>query len=158
MNQYPEAFIDLMECFKTLPGIGKKGAERLVYHVLNQDEQYAKKFAEAFNHLHQNIHYCKICGMITDDVECDLCHDPDRDHSMICVVEKPQDVFAMEKVKAYKGLYHVLNGAVSIMNGISIEDLNIQTLFDRINQDVKEIIIATNPTSCLLYTSPSPRD
>lgn len=143
---YPEAFNHLIECFKHLPGIGSKSAERLAYYVLNMDEVYVKDFADALCELHQKIHYCKHCGNICEGDECEICKDLSRDHSMICVVEKPQDVYAMEKVKEYHGLYHVLHGAVSIMDGVGIEDLNIESLFDRINEDVKEIIIATNPT------------
>ncbi len=144
--QYPEAFNHLIECFKHLPGIGSKSAERLAYYILNMDDVYVKEFADALSELHQKIHYCKTCGNICEGEECEICKDPTRDHSMICVVEKPQDVYAMEKVKEYHGLYHVLHGAVSIMDGVGIEDLNIESLFDRIDDKLKEIIIATNPT------------
>lgn len=143
---YPQAFQDLVDCFKRLPGIGGKSAERLVYHILSMDKKYVDEFAEALATIQDKIHYCKKCGHICENEYCDICLDPDRDQSTICIVEDPKDVFAMEKVKEYRGLYHVLHGSVSIMDGKTIEDLNIASLFDRLNDNVKEVIIATNPT------------
>ncbi len=143
---YPQAFQDLVDCFKRLPGIGGKSAERLVYHVLSMDKKYVDEFAEALATIQDKIHYCKKCGHICENEYCDICLDPDRDQSTICIVEDPKDVFAMEKVKEYRGLYHVLHGSVSIMEGKTIEDLNIASLFDRLDDNVKEVIIATNPT------------
>lgn len=143
---YPQAFQDLVDCFKRLPGIGGKSAERLVYHILSMDKKYVDEFAEALATIQDKIHYCKKCGHICENEYCDICLDPDRDQSTICIVEDPKDVFAMEKVKEYRGLYHVLHGSVSIMEGKTIEDLNIASLFDRLDDNVKEIIIATNPT------------
>ena len=143
---YPQAFQDLVDCFKRLPGIGGKSAERLVYHILSMDKKYVYEFAEALATIQDKIHYCKKCGHICENEYCDICLDPDRDQSTICIVEDPKDVFAMEKVKEYRGLYHVLHGSVSIMEGKTIEDLNIASLFDRLDDNVKEVIIATNPT------------
>lgn len=143
---YPQAFQDLVDCFKRLPGIGGKSAERLVYHILSMDKIYVDEFAEALATIQDKIHYCKKCGHICENEYCDICLDPDRDQSTICIVEDPKDVFAMEKVKEYRGLYHVLHGSVSIMEGKTIEDLNIASLFDRLDDNVKEVIIATNPT------------
>lgn len=143
---YPQAFQDLVDCFKRLPGIGGKSAERLVYHILSMDKKYVDEFAEALATIQNKIHYCKKCGHICENEYCDICLDPDRDQSTICIVEDPKDVFAMEKVKEYRGLYHVLHGSVSIMEGKTIEDLNIDSLFDRLDDNVKEVIIATNPT------------
>lgn len=144
---YPEAFLQLLECFKHLPGIGSKSAERLVYHVLNMKEEYVEEFADALVNLKANIHFCEKCGHLTDDKICEICEDEERDQTMIMVVEKPQDVYAMEKIKEYRGLYHVLHGVVSMMDGIGIEDLNIQPLLKRIEkQEIKEVIIATNLT------------
>lgn len=143
---YPQAFQDLVDCFKRLPGIGGKSAERLVYHILSMDKKYVDEFAEALVTIQDKIHYCKKCGHICENEYCDICLDPDRDQSTICIVEDPKDVFAMEKVKEYRGLYHVLHGSVSIMEGKTIEDLNIASLFDRLDDNVKEVIIATNPT------------
>ena len=143
---YPQAFQDLVDCFKRLPGIGGKSAERLVYHILSMDKKYVDEFAEALATIQDKIHYCKKCGHICENEYCDICLDPDRDQSTICIVEDPKDVFAMEKVKEYRGLYHLLHGSVSIMEGKTIEDLNIASLFDRLDDNVKEVIIATNPT------------
>ena len=143
---YPESFENLIEAFKRLPGIGTKSAERLVYHILAMDKEKVYEFSEALTSLIQNIHYCETCGNIAEDKQCEICKDPTRDSTVLCIVEHPKDVYAMEKIKEYKGNYHVLQGAVSIINGIGIEDLNIQSLFNRITPDLKEIIIATNPT------------
>ena len=144
---YPESFEELMTCFKMLPGIGQKGAERMTYRIMDMDEEQVQRFAEALIQLKKRIRYCKECGNICETEKCDICASTERDRSTICVVETPKDVFAMEKLKEYHGLYHVLGGTISIMNGITMDDLNIHSLFDRINDDVKEIIIATNPTS-----------
>lgn len=144
--EYPKSFEELVECFKLLPGIGGKGAERMTYHVLDMDEEQVQRFSQAIINFKKEIKYCKRCGHICEDELCDICQDSTRDHSTICVVESPKDVFAMEKLKEYKGLYHVLHGTMSIMDGKTIDDLNIQTLFDRLNEDIHEVIIATNPT------------
>lgn len=144
--EYPTSFEELVECFKLLPGIGGKGAERLVYHVLDMDEEQVQRFSKALLDLKHHIRYCKKCGHICEDDYCDICKDPSRDQSTICVVESPKDVFAMEKLKEYHGLYHVLHGTMSIMDGKTINDLNIQTLFERLDDRIQEVIIATNPT------------
>ena len=144
--EYPQSFEELVECFKMLPGIGVKGAERMAYHVLNMDIQQVQRFSQALVDFKKNIRYCKKCGHICEDDFCDICKDPTRDQTTICVVESPKDVFAMEKLKEYHGLYHVLHGTMSIMDGKTIDDLNIKTLFVRLNDDIKEVIIATNPT------------
>ena len=143
---YPDSFQELVECFKMLPGIGNKGAERMVYHILSMDNDQVSRFSRALVDFKNNIHYCKKCGHICEDDCCDICNDELRDHSTICIVESPKDVFAMEKLKEYKGLYHVLHGTISIMDGKTMDDLNIHPLFDRLTDEVKEIIIATNPT------------
>jgi len=144
--EYPQSFEELVECFKMLPGIGGKGAERMVYHVLEMDDKQVQRFSKAIVDFKENIKYCKKCGHICEDEYCDICKDKTRDQTTICVVESPKDVFAMEKLKEYHGLYHVLHGTMSIMDGKTIDELNIQTLFDRLNDDIKEVIIATNPT------------
>ena len=143
---YPKSFQELIDCFKLLPGIGTKGAERMTYHVLDMDEDQVKRFSDALMNFKKNIHHCKICGNICEGDTCDICNDASRDQSMICVVESPKDVFAMEKLKEYNGLYHVLGGTISIMDGKTPDDLNINSLFDRINDQTKEVIIATNAT------------
>ena len=108
-------------------------------------ENDTEHFAKALMAVKENIHYCKQCGNICEDDLCEICKDQTRDPSMICVVETPKDIYAMEKMKEYKGLYHVLHGVVSIMDGVMIEDLNIISLLNRL-EDVQEVIIATNPT------------
>ena len=144
--EYPKSFEELADCFKLLPGIGNKGAERNVYHILSMDTQLVERFAKALLEFKENIQYCKRCGHICEGDICDICKDDQRDQSTICVVESPKDVFAMEKLKEYKGLYHVLHGTMSIMDGKTIDDLNIASLFERIDENTKEVIIATNPT------------
>lgn len=143
---YPQSFEELVNCFKQLPGIGTKGAERFVYHILEMDQAQVQEFANTLLNFKNNIKYCKKCGHICEDNLCDICKDTTRDQSLLCIVESPKDVFAMEKLKEYKGLYHVLHGTISIMDGKTIDDLNIQTLFDRIDENIQEVIIATNPT------------
>lgn len=144
--EYPESFNELVECFKMLPGIGTKGAERLVYHVLQMDDENVERFSKALVGLKENIQYCKTCGHICEGEYCSICSDPTRNHNMICIVESPKDVFAMEKLKEYRGMYHVLHGTMSIMDGKTLEDLNIDSLFERLTPDLEEVIIATNPT------------
>ena len=144
--EYPQSFEELVECFKLLPGIGGKGAERMTYHILEMDSEQAQRFSQAILNIKKKIKYCKKCGHICENDLCDICQDSHRDHSTICVVENPKDVFAMEKLKEFQGVYHVLHGTMYIMDGKTIEDLNIQTLFDRLDDNIKEVIIATNPT------------
>ena len=143
---YPRSFQNLVDCFKRLPGIGGKSAERLAYYILSMDKEYVDDFSKTLASIHDNIHYCKKCGHICEGDICEICQDPTRDQTTICVVESPKDVFAMEKLKEYHGLYHVLHGTISIMDGKTIDDLNIQSLFERLNENIKEVIIATNPT------------
>jgi recombination protein RecR len=143
---YPKAFNNLVECFKRLPGVGSKSAERLAYHVLSMDQQYVQEFSDVLATFQADIKYCEKCGHICEDTLCDICIDASRDQTMLCIVESPKDVFAMEKVREYRGLYHVLHGTMSIMEGRTMEDLNIASLLERLNDTVKEVIIATNPT------------
>lgn len=142
---YPDSFLELVECFKMLPGIGGKSAERLVYHVLNMNKDDVSRIANGLINFKNNIHYCKRCGNICEDDLCEICQDDTRNQTQICIVESPKDVFAMEKLKEYRGLYHVIGGTISMMDGITLDDLNIHSLFSRLD-NVKEVIIATNPT------------
>lgn len=144
--EYPQTFEELAECFKMLPGIGGKGAERMVYHILQMDQEQVDRFSKALIDFKEKTKYCKKCGHICEGDLCDICSDSGRDQTTICVVESPKDVFAMEKLKEYHGLYHVLHGTMSIMDGKTIEDLNIQSLFERLDESIQEVIIATNPT------------
>ena len=143
--EYPNSFEELVECFKMLPGIGTKGAERMVYHILAMDDDQVQRFSQALIDFKSNIQYCQRCGHICEGELCEICKDETRDQSVICVVESPKDVFAMEKVREYHGLYHVLHGTISMIDGKTIDDLNINSLFERLD-GVKEVIIATNPT------------
>jgi recombination protein RecR len=144
---YPEPITKLMESFMKLPGIGPKTAARLAFFVLGMKEDTVLDFAKALVDAKRNLSFCSICGHITDIDPCHICQDPQRDRSTICVVQDPKDVIAMEKMRDYTGLYHVLQGAISPMDGIGPEDINVPSLLKRLqNEEVKELILATNPT------------
>lgn len=138
---------NLIEQFERLPGIGHKSAQKLAFHILNMPDAQVKKFAENILTAHEKIHRCKICCDLTDGDECLICLDSKRDRSVICVVESPKDVIAIERTHEYNGLYHVLHGAISPMNGIGPEEITIKELLSRLSdEEVKEVIMATNPT------------
>ena len=142
-----KALIRLEESLAKLPSVGKRSAERMAYAMLNMEDDDLAEFSDAIKNLKQSIHVCPICGFLTEGEKCDICDDPERDQSVIMVVSYPKDVIAFENAESYRGLYHVLNGAISVSKGASIEDLNIASLMERIdNGNFKEIIIATNPT------------
>ena len=137
----------LTEQFAKLPGIGMKSAQRLAYHVMKMSDADAKAFADAVINVHKTVHLCKHCQNYTDRQVCPICDDNRRDHGVICVVESPQDIAAFERTGEYKGVYHVLHGLISPINGVSPDDLKIKELLARINAGgVDEIIMATNPT------------
>lgn len=137
----------LTDSFARLPGVGHKSAEKMAYSVLDMSDEDIMVFANALTDVKKAIHKCPICGSLTEDNICEICKDDARDKQNIIVVSYPKDVVAFEKLNTYKGKYHVLGGALSAVNGVGIEDLNINSLFKRIKDDeVKEIIIATNPT------------
>lgn len=143
----PLPLIILSEQFAKLPGIGMKTAQRLAYHVMSMSEADAKSFADAILKAHKTIHSCKICQNLTDSEICPICNDSRRDSSTICVVEGPKDVSAFERTNEYKGLYHVLHGLISPIDGVTPDKLRIKELLKRINDtDVSEVIMATNPT------------
>lgn len=141
--EYPKYFQDLIEAFQRLPGIGYKSAERMAYSYINLPSEYREKFKSAVNNL-EDIKYCRICHNLSEDDECSICKDENRDESLICVVSDYKDVFAIEKSNSYNGKYHVLNGVISIKKGKLPQDLNIDSLLDRLD-GVKEVIVATNP-------------
>ncbi|MTD32139.1 recombination mediator RecR [Planomicrobium sp. YIM 101495] len=144
---YPEPISKLMESFMKLPGIGPKTAARLAFFVLGMKEDTVLDFAKALVDAKRNLSYCSVCGHITDTDPCHICQDQQRDRSTICVVQDPKDVIAMEKMRDYSGLYHVLQGAISPMEGIGPEDINVPSLLKRLqNEEVQELILATNPT------------
>ncbi len=143
---YPESFEKVVAAFKRLPGIGQKGAERMAFHLLEMDPKYLIDFSDALKELKETIHYCKTCGTISDTQVCAICSNENRNHKVIMVVEKPKDVYAIEQTHMYEGVYHVLNGCISIMDGVMADDLSIDELIKRVDHDVEEVIIATNPT------------
>ena len=137
----------LIEEFNKLPGIGPKSAQRLTYYIVRLPDEEARSLAEAVLAVKERIIFCSQCQNITEKNPCTLCSDPHRDASQICVVEEPLDILAMERARCYRGMYHVLHGVISPMNGIGPEDLRLRELLDRLkNNSVKEVIIATNPT------------
>ncbi|MFS0865610.1 recombination mediator RecR [Fredinandcohnia sp. 179-A 10B2 NHS] len=143
---YPEPISKLIDSFMKLPGIGPKTAVRLAFFVLSMKEDVVLDFAKALVNAKRNLTYCSNCGHITDKDPCYICEDDRRDKTIICVLQDPKDVIAMEKMKEYNGLYHVLHGAISPMDGIGPEDIKIPELLKRLQDDtVQEIILATNP-------------
>ncbi len=137
----------LIEQFAKLPGIGKKTATRLAFHILNSSKEEAVSFAKAITDAKEQVKLCKICQNITDSETCALCESSKRDNSVICVTESPKDVISIEKTNEYHGLYHVLHGAISPMDNIGPNDIKIPELLERLKNDtVKEVIMATNPT------------
>ncbi|MBQ3114909.1 MAG: recombination protein RecR [Clostridia bacterium] len=146
MNEYIPPLANLIEQFEALPGIGHKTAQRLAFYILNSPKQYAEDFAKALTEAKANIKYCSVCQNITDKDTCDMCNDNSRDKSTICVIETPKDALLIEKTHEYHGLYHILHGAISPMDGIGPNDIKIKELLNRLNNtEVKEIIMATNP-------------
>lgn len=138
---------NLIEQFAALPGIGKKTAQRLAYFVLNLPKEKAQFFADAILDAHEKIKYCSVCKNFSDSEKCNVCGDDSRDKSIICVVEEPKDVVAIEKMGDFNATYHVLHGVLSPLSGIGPNQLYIKELLKRLNSDdVKEVIMATNPT------------
>ncbi|NMB32625.1 MAG: recombination protein RecR [Clostridium sp.] len=146
MSFYAAPVARLIEEFERLPGIGHKTAQRLAFHILNMPLERAQKLAGAISEAKSKIKSCVICGNLTDSDKCSICSSPKRDDTILCVVEDPRDVVAMEKVREFRGLYHVLHGVISPMQGIGPEDIKIKELLERIREgNVEEIIVATNP-------------
>lgn len=143
---YPEPIARLIDSFSRLPGIGPKTAARLAFHVLRMKEEEAVDFAKALVSVKRNLFYCSICCNITDTDPCRICADKTRDPSVICAVQEPKDVVAMERTKEFGGLYHVLHGAISPLDGIGPDDIRIAELVRRLSDErVQELILATNP-------------
>ena len=137
----------LEESFNKLPSIGKRSAERLAYSILDMSNDDVDEFCNALKGVKNKIHVCPVCGAYTEDELCDICADGSRDKSVLLVVSYPKDVISFEAMNTYRGLYHVLGGIISVQNGKSIDELNIPELIERVkDSEVKEIIIATNPT------------
>ena len=148
MAEYIAPIQRLIEEFRRLPGVGGKTAARYAFSVLNFTDDEATRFADAVISLKRDVHECPICfGLSVSAEMCEICADEDRDRSVICVVESPKDIMVMERVRGYKGLYHVLGGALSPIDNVTVSDLRFTELVDRVKSgEVKEIIIATNPT------------
>ena len=145
---YPEPIAKLIESYMKLPGIGQKTATRLAFFTIDMKEEDVNAFAKALISVKRDLHFCSICGNITEEDPCEICRDTTRDRSTILVVEEPKDVMALEKMREYHGLYHVLHGVLSPMEGTGPEDINIPALIQRLHdQEVQEVIIATNATT-----------
>ena len=146
MSFYSPSIEKLIESFEKLPSIGHKTAVRLAFHMLDLNEEDTNTFINSIINAKANLKYCNSCYNISDTDPCPICSSPKRDSSLICVVEDVRDIMAMERTHEFKGVYHVLHGTISPMNGIGPEDIKIKELLNRIgNNDIKEIIIATNP-------------
>ncbi len=146
MKYYARPVVKLIEELSKLPGIGGKSAHRLAFHILSMDEKVALGIASSIIEAKKKIKKCSVCGNLTDVDPCIICSDEKRENSIICVVENSKDIAAMERIKEFKGKYHVLHGAISPMDGIGPEDINLKSLILRLQkEDVHEIILATNP-------------
>ncbi len=139
------ALSELINQFERMPGVGRKSAQRMAFHVLNMTPEDAHKFANAIENAHEKIHQCNVCCNLTEDEVCTVCANTARNHALVCVVEDPRDVMAIERTHEYDGVYHVLHGAISPLNGIGPDQLTIKELLARLD-GVEEVIMATNPT------------
>jgi recombination protein RecR len=142
----PDPLLRLVEELQRLPGIGPKGAQRLAFHILKTPREETERLVDAVRDVKERVTYCSICSNITDSDPCAFCSSDARDRHMICVVEEPQNVSGIEKTGEFKGLYHVLMGAISPLQGIGPDDLKIKSLLSRLSNGVTEVILATNPT------------
>ena len=146
MRAFPAALERLTEQFARLPGIGMKSAQRLAFYVLSLPKEDADSFAQAIVDAKNSVRLCPVCQNLTDQETCPICADPERDHSVLCVVAEPKDVIAMERTREYDGVYHVLHGVISPLNHVGPDDLKIRELLARIAEGgVEEVIMATNP-------------
>ena len=144
---YPSTLKDLIECYKKLPGVGEKSAERMALATLDLDQEILDKFSDSVKNLKTNIKRCKICNNYCEDEICDVCSDDTRNKSIICVVEEPKNIMLFERMGSYNGRYHVLDGLISPLEGINPEQINFQSLLDRIDKEnIKEVIFALKPS------------
>lgn len=146
MNYYGESVTRLIEQLSRLPGIGGKSAQRLAFHIINMPKEEARALADSIVTAKTEVKYCSVCCNLTDSDPCAVCSSTKRRRDVIMVVENPRDMAAYEKTKGYDGLYHILHGAIAVIKGIGPEDLKIRELINRLDDGVKEVIIATNPT------------
>ncbi|MEK6733022.1 MAG: recombination mediator RecR [Candidatus Omnitrophota bacterium] len=145
MSAYTKSMQELIECFKSMPGIGSKTAERMAFHVLKAPADEMLKFSSIIKKVKEDVRFCKICGNLSETEICSICSDTRRDKTTVCVIEEPKDLILIEKSGRYRGVYHVLFGAIAPLDGIGPEELRIKELLERIKEDrVKEVILATN--------------
>src|SRR3954465_1935658 len=149
----PDPLLRLIEELQRLPGIGPKGAQRLAFHLLRTPRDHTDRLVEAVRDVKERVTYCSVCNNITDADPCVYCRNESRDHRLICVVEEPQNVAAIEKTREFKGVYHVLMGALSPLQGIGPDELKIKGLLSRLTNGVTEVILATNPNVDGEYTA-----
>ena len=145
MALYPKSANVLIEQLSKLPGVGRKTAQRLAFYILKSDNEEIKNLSEAITNIKKNIIFCDCCGIMTENTICEICTDSDREDSVICVVEEPQDIYVFEKTNSFKGRYHVLGGVLSPLDGVGPDDLNLKSLYARVEHGM-EIILATNPS------------
>jgi recombination protein RecR len=147
VQSYPQPLAKLIAELSKLPGVGGKTAQRLAFYILSMPDAEALSIADAITSAKRELKYCSVCGNLTDIDPCAICADPSRDKSIVCVVETPKDVVAIERMKEYKGLYHVLHGVIAPMSGIGPEDINVSSLLVRLREsdEAAEVIVATNP-------------
>ncbi|MBX7133682.1 MAG: recombination mediator RecR [Fimbriimonadaceae bacterium] len=143
---FAKPLAELIAQLERLPGVGPKSAQRLAYHVLRMPEDDVRRLAEALLKAKAELRLCELCQNISADVRCEICSDPRRDATVICVVAEPRDIAAVERINQFKGLYHVLHGLLSPMDGIGPEQLKVRELIQRLREDIEEVIVATNPT------------
>ncbi|TGN10959.1 recombination protein RecR [Leptospira ilyithenensis] len=140
-------FQKLVSSFSILPGIGKKSATRIGFHVLRMEDSTFQSWLNGLKEARERLHFCQICGGLTEETICDICDSPKRDKTILCVVEQPEDIFFIENTKEFFGTYHVLNGSISPLDGIGPDQLRIKPLMERLEEsDIKEVLVATNPT------------
>ena len=143
----PKSLEKLEQSLAKLPGIGKKTAERMAYAMLDFSSEDLLEISESMRDLKAKMHFCPVCGMITEEEKCEICSDESRDRSLLMIVSYPKDVFTIEKSGTFNGLYHVLNGEITLSKGMRVDHLNLVSLFKRLEQnEIKEVILATNPT------------
>ena len=146
-NLYPKTFNNLIECYKKLPGIGEKNAERLAFATLDLDDEIIDVFSNSVKEIKEKTRHCKICDNLSEDELCGICLDNTRNHKIVCVVENTKNLVLFEKTGAYNGVYHVLNGLISPLDGVNPEDINLDSLFERITKDdIEEVILALKPS------------
>lgn len=144
---YPKTIVNIIECFKKFPGIGEKTAERMALSTLNMEEDTLKLFSESLNNIKKNIKKCEKCGSLTENKLCEICEDETRNHETMCVVEECKNVILFEKIGSFRGVYHVLEGLISPLEGINPEDIHIDKLIKRIKEEkIKEVILALKPS------------